>query len=77
MGVRQAAPPRAPRAGRPRTRMRGLGECLGGKRDSIRHHPLEVTFETATAPELRRASFHTPPPLGGGSGGGGGGGGGV
>ena len=34
---------------------------LYGKRDSIRHHLLEVTFETATVPELRQKLLYTTP----------------
>ena len=38
-----------------------------GKRDSIHHHLLEVSFETATIPELRQQLLYTTL-LGGGGG---------
>ena len=35
--------------------------CIIGKRDSIHHHLLEVTFGTATVSELRQRLLYTTP----------------
>ena len=50
--------------------MNAVGSIPGasGMRDSVYHHLLEATSETATVPELRQRILHTPPPLGGGGG---------
>ena len=38
-----------------------LSLSISGKRGSIHHHLLEVIFETATVPELRRKLLYTTP----------------